>query len=151
MLFNDRFVTDATLVCWNVAGGVRRQALQAERVIALSPDIVYLQEVIASSVQPWTEHLTGGGLRDVRVAGVGAAAGRDRPPDAKKLVRLYRGGQLCYVAPPSLAKASGAAISRASLIASGGRRSWRSSCGFGDLDAHCTGIDRRDRRSNASS
>ena len=75
VLFNDRFVTDATLVCWNVAGGVRRQALQAERVIALSPDIVYLQEVIASSVQPWTEHLTGGGLRDVRVADVQAAAG----------------------------------------------------------------------------
>jgi hypothetical protein len=72
VLFNPRFVPDATLVCWNVAGRLRRQALQAERVIALSPHIVCLQEVIASSVQPWTEHLTGAGLRDVRVADVAA-------------------------------------------------------------------------------
>jgi endonuclease/exonuclease/phosphatase family metal-dependent hydrolase len=79
MLFNHRFVPDATLVCWNVAGRLRRQAVQAERVTALSPDIVCLQEVIARSVRPWTEHLTEAGLRDVRVADVAPAAGRDRP------------------------------------------------------------------------
>jgi exonuclease III len=38
---------DATLVSWNVAGRVRRQAEQAERVTALTPDIVCLQEVTA--------------------------------------------------------------------------------------------------------
>jgi hypothetical protein len=40
MLFNHGFVRDATLVCWNVAGRLRRQAVQAKRVTALSPDIV---------------------------------------------------------------------------------------------------------------
>jgi endonuclease/exonuclease/phosphatase family metal-dependent hydrolase len=79
VLFNDHFVPDAALVCWNVAGRLRRQALQAERVTALAPDIVCLQEVIARAVGPWTEHLTGAGLGDVRVAELPAAGGRDRP------------------------------------------------------------------------
>ena len=70
-----RVVPDATLVCWNVAGRLRRQAAQADRVAALSPDIVCLQEVIARSVRPWTEYLTGAGLGDVRVADVAAAGG----------------------------------------------------------------------------
>lgn len=70
---------DATLISWNVAGRLRRQAEQAAHVTALSPDIVCLQEVIARSVQPWTEHLTAAGLRAVRVAEVAAAGGRDRP------------------------------------------------------------------------
>jgi exonuclease III len=77
MLFNHRFVPDATLVCWNVAGKLRRQALQAERVTSLSPDIVCLQEVIARAAAPWTEHLTEAGLNHVHVAEVTAA--RDRP------------------------------------------------------------------------
>jgi exodeoxyribonuclease III len=72
-------VPNAVLVCWNVAGRLRRQAVQAERVTALSPDIVCLQEVIARSVRPWNDHLTGAGLRDVRVADMTAAVGRDRP------------------------------------------------------------------------
>jgi exonuclease III len=72
-------VPDATLDCWNVAGRLRRQAAQAERVAALCPDIVCLQEVIARSARPWTEDLVRAGLGDVRVADVVAAAGRDRP------------------------------------------------------------------------
>ena len=56
---------DATLVSWNVAGRIRRQATQAERVAALSPDIVCLQEVTARSAQPWTEALHAAGLTDV--------------------------------------------------------------------------------------
>lgn len=79
LLFNHRFVPDATLVCRNVAGRRRRQAAQAERVTALSPDIVCLQKVTARSVQPWTAYLTGAGLSDVRVADGTSAAGRDRP------------------------------------------------------------------------
>jgi endonuclease/exonuclease/phosphatase family metal-dependent hydrolase len=70
---------DATLVCWNVAGRLRRQAQQAAHVIALSPDIVCLQEVIARAVRPWSESLAAAGLCDVRVADVTAAVGRDRP------------------------------------------------------------------------
>jgi exonuclease III len=70
MLFDRRFVPDATLVCWNVAGRLRRQAEQAERVRAVAPDIVCLQEVILSSEGPWTERLTAAGLYDVRVADV---------------------------------------------------------------------------------
>ena len=46
---------------------------------ALTPDIVCLQEVTARTAQPWTERLTAAGLRDVRVADVAAASGRDRP------------------------------------------------------------------------
>jgi exonuclease III len=81
VLFNPRFVPDATLVCWNVAGRARRQAEQAERVTGLSPDIVCLQEVTARTAQPWREALRAAGLGKVRVsdAGAAAAAGRDRP------------------------------------------------------------------------
>lgn len=73
-----RFVLDATLVCWNVAGRLRRQPEQAERIAALSPDIVCLQEVIASAVGPWTDHLTQAGLSDVRVAQPAGHGGRER-------------------------------------------------------------------------
>ncbi len=72
-------VPDATLLSWNVAGRVRRQTEQAERVTAITPDIVCLQEVTARSAQLWTAQLTAAGLRQVRVADVAAAAGRDRP------------------------------------------------------------------------
>lgn len=70
---------DATLVCWNVAGRLRRQAVQAERVIGISPDIVCLQEVIPRAVSPWREHLTAAGLGDVRVAQPPPAGARQRP------------------------------------------------------------------------
>jgi exonuclease III len=59
---------DATLVSWNVAGRIRRQATQAERIVALSPDIVCLQEVTARSTQAWMAHLREAGLTHVRIA-----------------------------------------------------------------------------------
>ncbi|HET6870569.1 MAG TPA: endonuclease/exonuclease/phosphatase family protein [Solirubrobacteraceae bacterium] len=70
---------DATLVCWNVAGRLRRRAMQSARVTSLSPDIVCLQEVIPRAARAWTEHLTTAGLGDVRVTDPASAAGRDRP------------------------------------------------------------------------
>lgn len=74
---------DATLVSWNVAGRIRRQATQAERIAALSPDIVCLQEVTARSAAPWTERLHEAGLTAVRVAEPpGPAARRARPLSA---------------------------------------------------------------------
>jgi exonuclease III len=68
-------VPDATLLSWNVAGRIRRQATQAERIAALSPDIVCLQEVTARSAQPWTEALHAAGLTHVRIAQPHVAAG----------------------------------------------------------------------------
>jgi hypothetical protein len=53
VLFNRGFVLDATLVCWIVAGRLRRHAAQAGQVTGLSPDIVCLQEVIPRAVRPW--------------------------------------------------------------------------------------------------
>jgi endonuclease/exonuclease/phosphatase family metal-dependent hydrolase len=78
-LSDDRSAPDATLVCWNVAGRLRRQPEQAARLASVSPDIVCLQEVIAPAVQPWIAQLAEAGLHDVRVADAAAAAGRDRP------------------------------------------------------------------------
>ncbi|MFL5864207.1 MAG: endonuclease/exonuclease/phosphatase family protein [Solirubrobacteraceae bacterium] len=72
---------DATLVCWNLAGRVSRQAEQADRIAGLSPDLVCLQEVTARTTGPWAERLREAGLGEVRVADVHAAvaARRDRP------------------------------------------------------------------------
>jgi exonuclease III len=72
---------DATLLSWNVAGRARRQTEQAERVAALSADIVCLQEVTARTAEPWAESLRAAGLQDVRVADPAPAieARRDRP------------------------------------------------------------------------
>jgi exonuclease III len=61
-------VPDATLISWNVAGRIRRQAMQAERIAALSPDILCLQEVTARSARPWTEALHAAGLAHVHIA-----------------------------------------------------------------------------------
>ncbi|MFZ0386915.1 MAG: endonuclease/exonuclease/phosphatase family protein [Solirubrobacteraceae bacterium] len=72
-------VLDATLVCWNVAGRLRHQAEQAERVTSVAPDLVCLQEVIPRAVRPWTERLIRAGLGDVRVADAAQAFGRARP------------------------------------------------------------------------
>ncbi|MGH2909479.1 MAG: endonuclease/exonuclease/phosphatase family protein [Solirubrobacteraceae bacterium] len=72
-------MTNAVLVCWNVAGRLRRQPEQSARVTALSPDIVCLQEVIPRAVAPWTQTLAAAGLGAVRVAEPPAAGDRDRP------------------------------------------------------------------------
>jgi exonuclease III len=71
----------ATLVCWNLAGRVRRLDEQAERVAACHPDLVCLQEVTARTVAPWTAHLRTCGLPHVAVgeAAPAIAARRDRP------------------------------------------------------------------------
>jgi len=81
VLFNPRFVPDATLVSWNVAGRARRQPAQAERIAALSPDLVCLQEVTPRTAPAWAEGLRAAGLDDVRIADPSAAtaARRDRP------------------------------------------------------------------------
>jgi len=71
-------VPDATLVSWNVAGRIRRQATQAERIAALSPDIVCLQEVTARSAPAWAEALREAGLAHVTVA-VPPVTGTPRP------------------------------------------------------------------------
>jgi exonuclease III len=67
-------VPDATLVSWNVAGRIRRQAIQAERIAALSPDIVCLQEVTTRSAPLWTEALQAAGVDHVRIADRPAAS-----------------------------------------------------------------------------
>jgi exodeoxyribonuclease III len=51
----------ATLLCWNVAGRVRRLPEQADRIIALDPDLVCLQEVRASTAVRWRERLAEAG------------------------------------------------------------------------------------------
>lgn len=76
---DDQFARDATLVCWNVAGRLSRQPVQAERVTAVSPDIVCLQEVIPRAVRPWTDDLAEAGLCDVQVSELPAGTDRQRP------------------------------------------------------------------------
>jgi exonuclease III len=50
------------LVSWNVAGRRTRLAEQADRVLALEPDIVCLQEVTPVTAEPWLERLAEAGL-----------------------------------------------------------------------------------------
>ena len=72
---------DATLLSWNVAGRAQRQPGQAERIAALSPDLVCLQEVTARTAPAWTQGLRAAGLGHVRVADAAdaASARRERP------------------------------------------------------------------------
>jgi exonuclease III len=50
------------LVSWNVAGRKTRLQEQAERVLALEPDLVCLQEVTPLTSEPWLERLAEAGL-----------------------------------------------------------------------------------------
>jgi exonuclease III len=50
------------LVSWNVAGRKTRLQEQAERVLALEPDLVCLQEVTPLTGEPWLERLAEAGL-----------------------------------------------------------------------------------------
>ena len=50
------------LVSWNVAGRMRRVHEQAERVLALEPDLVCLQELTAPSAGAWRELLDAAGF-----------------------------------------------------------------------------------------
>lgn len=53
------------LVSWNVAGRKTRLREQADRVLALEPDVVCLQEVTPVTAEPWLERLADAGLRGV--------------------------------------------------------------------------------------
>jgi endonuclease/exonuclease/phosphatase family metal-dependent hydrolase len=50
-----------SLLTWNIAGRLSRQAEQADRVIGRDADVVCLQEVIPSALAIWTERLTQAG------------------------------------------------------------------------------------------
>ena len=50
------------LVSWNVAGRKTRLQEQADRVLALKPDLVCLQEVTPVTAGPWLERLADAGL-----------------------------------------------------------------------------------------
>jgi exonuclease III len=50
------------LVSWNVAGRKSRMLEQADRVLALSPDLVCLQEVTPATAGAWAERLAEAGL-----------------------------------------------------------------------------------------
>jgi endonuclease/exonuclease/phosphatase family metal-dependent hydrolase len=64
-----------------VAGRVTRLDEQAERVAALQPDVVCLQEATPRTVPRWSEHLARAGLEHVRAGDPAAARsqGRSRP------------------------------------------------------------------------
>lgn len=73
--------TDARLLCWNVAGKVRRLVDQAAHVISLEPDVVCLQEVTGTAAPQWIALLRSRGLGHVAVSDPAdaAAARRSRP------------------------------------------------------------------------
>ncbi len=71
----------AALLCWNVAGRLKRLPEQAELILAVRPDVVCLQEVTSATSPLWTELLLGGGLTHITACDVAAARaqGRSRP------------------------------------------------------------------------
>lgn len=64
-----------TLLSWNVAGRVRRQADQGALIAKLAPDIVCLQEVRPTSAHAWTTALNDAGWPHVALARSNAPAG----------------------------------------------------------------------------
>jgi exonuclease III len=66
------------LVSWNVAGRKTRLTEQADRVLALAPDVVCLQEVTQVTAEPWLERLAEAGLEAV-VAPLPVAREGSRP------------------------------------------------------------------------
>ncbi len=71
----------ATLLCWNVAGRVKRLPEQAARVVALNADLICLQEVTARTAPLWRWLLQESGWPHVEVAPLteARAQGRSRP------------------------------------------------------------------------
>ncbi len=69
------------LLCWNVAGRVRRATEQLEHVVATGADLVCLQEISWSTARLWCEGLPEHGLTHVALAPLAAARadGRARP------------------------------------------------------------------------
>lgn len=64
-----------TLLSWNVAGRVRRQAEQAELIARLAPDLVCLQEIRRTTAHAWTAALSESGWSHVALAAGDAPAG----------------------------------------------------------------------------
>jgi exodeoxyribonuclease-3 len=71
---------NATLLSWNTAARARRQPEQAERVAAVVPDIVCLQEVTATTAPLWTERLGALGLENAALAESEPASAAGRRP-----------------------------------------------------------------------
>jgi len=70
-----------TLLCWNLAGRVKRLAEQAALVQAAGADVVCLQEVTPTSARRWGPLLREAGFTHLAIAGTAAALreGRSRP------------------------------------------------------------------------
>jgi exonuclease III len=64
-----------TLLCWNVAGRVKRQPEQAGLIAKLAPDLVCLQEIRPTTAHAWTSSLHAAGWPHVALARSGAPAG----------------------------------------------------------------------------
>jgi exonuclease III len=56
------------LLCWNVAGRLKRQPEQAELIAELGPDVVCLQEIIPRSAPVWTDALRAAGWEHCAIA-----------------------------------------------------------------------------------
>jgi exodeoxyribonuclease-3 len=69
------------LLCWNVAARVRRLSEQADRILALAPDLVCLQEVSSANAVIWIDALRLGGLGHAALAEVDV----DEPPGRRPL------------------------------------------------------------------
>ena len=69
-------VPEATILCWNVAGRVKRLGEQAELIGAARLDIVCLQEISAATAGAWTQHLGDCGWTHVAVTAAPHAPGR---------------------------------------------------------------------------
>lgn len=78
-------MVDARLLCWNVAGRVKRAPEQAARIEALRPDMVCLQELSATSAPPWTAALAAQGFEHVALAGPAEAAAAPDAPQRRPL------------------------------------------------------------------
>jgi exodeoxyribonuclease-3 len=63
-----------TLLCWNLAGRVKRQPEQAKLIAELAPDLVCLQEVTPTTARAWTEALKAAGWDHVQIARPGSHA-----------------------------------------------------------------------------
>jgi exodeoxyribonuclease-3 len=68
----------ADLLCWNLAGRLKRMHEQADLVAAFGADLVCLQELTPLTVAAWTERLDEAGYR-VAVAELPAARESSRP------------------------------------------------------------------------
>jgi exonuclease III len=66
------------ILSWNVAGRVRRQAEQGQRVVALAAEIVCLQEVTPRTLPAWREQLLAAGYASVHCGDL-APGPRPRP------------------------------------------------------------------------